>query len=330
MIWPRWVWSVCFELVLDEDDAVVLRGCGRGCRRRRLPTGTSVPVSSSGLPTASAMWSMFCGEPGSEAARLVLPGVAEGDVAQAVEADVGHAADVLVEGAAIRRSSSSPMVKGSRISARERAGGGEQRRQRGQVRQPLAATLPGRRAGRGRGASRAPARRRRGRPPTRGSRSRVARPRPRRRPRPCRSRPPRRRSGAAWRAAKSAATRSAIRRSRPRRPRSGVSARGIAQASGLAGRIRPPAGPRPADPVGVGRPVDLARRGEPGRVGRPQLERVEAVGGLVGALARPLLDRVRGRVEELVEPLLLVGREACQDVVDGASDPARRSRPAAG
>ena len=26
-----------------------------------------------------------------------------------------------------------------------------------------------------------------------------------------------------------------------------------------------PAGPRPADPVGVGRPVDLARRGEPGR-----------------------------------------------------------------
>ena len=100
---------------------------------------------------------------------------------------------------------------------------------------------------------------------------------------------------------------------------------GIAQASGLAGADPAPAGPGPADPVGVGRAVDLARRGEPGRVGRPQLEHVEAIGGLVGALARPGLDRVGGRVEQLVETLLLVGREAGQDVVDRA--PVRLADP---
>ena len=43
-----------------------------------------------------------------------------------------------------------------------------------------------------------------------------------------------------------------------------------------------------------------------------------------------VLDRVRGGVEELVEALLLVGREPREDVVDGSSGPARRSRSGAG
>ena len=77
----------------------------------------------------------------------------------------------------------------------ERAGRGQQRWQRGQVGQAMAAALAGRRAGRGRGA----AGRRRGavavEPPPAGARSCVGRRRPRRRPRPRRSRRPRRRSG---------------------------------------------------------------------------------------------------------------------------------------
>ena len=120
----------------------------------------------------------------------------------------------------------------------------------------------------------------------------------------------------AWRAAKSVATRSAIRRSRPRRPRSGVS--GIGQASDLGGADPTPARARPSDAIGVGRTVDLARGGEPGRVGGTQLEHVVAVGGLARSLAGPRLDRVRRGVEQFVEPLLFVGREPRQDVVDGA------------
>ena len=126
---------------------------------------------------------------------------------------------------------------------------------------------------------------------------------------------PRPRRGAAWRAAKSVATRSAIRRSRPRRPR--IGGLGHAQASGLAGRIRRQPVRVRRMPSASGGPSTSPGGGEPGRVGRPELEHVEAVGGLVRALARPLLDRVRGGVEELVETLLLVGREARQDVVDG-------------
>ena len=72
-------------------------------------------------------------------------------------------------------------------------------------------------------------------------------------------------------------------------------------------------------PSASGGPSTSPARRQTGRVGRPELERVEAVGGLVRALARPLLDRVGGRVEQLVEALLLLGREASQDVVDGVA-----------
>ena len=191
---------------------------------------------------------------------------------------------------------------------RERAGRGEQRRQGRQVRDALAAAFPARAAG-------AVGRRR----PARAS---AAAPR-----RPSRVldlgvdrgdvevdlRP--RASGGAWRAANSvgdafgdpavAAAPAAHRRRRARLRRPAP-----------AGRIRRQPVRVRRIAVGVGRAVDLAGRGQPGRVRRSELEHVEAVGGLVRALARPGLDRVGGGVEQLVEPLLLVGREAGQDVVD--------------
>ena len=106
--------------------------------------------------------------------------------------------------------------------------------------------------------------------------------------------------------------------------------RGRSSASSLRRPDPAPAGLRPADAVGAGRPVDLAGRRDPVLVGRSELEGVEAVGGLVRAVARPGLDRVGGGVEQLVEPPPLVGCERAEDVVDACSDPVRRSRPAAG
>ncbi len=86
------------------------------------------------------------------------------------------------------------------------------------------------------------------------------------------------------------------------------------------GRLDPaPAGLRPPDAIGAGRPVDGAGRREHLRVGRPQLEHVESIGRLARAVADPFLDRVGAGVEQLVEPLPLVGRKRGEDVVGEAA-----------
>src|SRR4029078_2591845 len=114
----------------------------------------------------------------------------------------------------------------------------------------------------------------------------------------------------AWRDAKSAATRSAMRRSRPRRPRrvGGVeSATAPASAPATAPRQDPsPARSSATDALLVGRPVDFTRGGEKAHVRLAELERVNPVGCLARALMRPRLDAVGRRIEQLVEPLDLV------------------------
>ena len=202
---------------------------------------------------------------------------------------------------------------------RERAGGGEQWREHGQVRDPLAATLPTWR------------RRRAGRRPARAGRAAVESPAPRASSTSASTAAVSKSTassaaGAAWRAAKSVATRSAIRRSRPRRPRIGVSGMSGVR---LGGADAAPAGPRPADPSASGGPST-----SPGAASR-----VVSAGRSSNMLKRLAALLVPSRAQSSTASAAASrssSRRCCSSGAkrvrtwSTASGPARRSRPAAG